>query len=903
MFMSMMVRLNPFRHIPILEDWVFDFSTRLYVFFMTNPGSSGIIPNNKTDILLDFTELTRMIDRFTNIVVTTVKNYKVLLTNQSLSTAKDLQRSLDKTSDQLKSVQTTAITNGGLNTDLKSIGVSFDNIWKNGWMSIKRDLTRFRKSIEFNTRIAKYNLTNLFLSERDMLEQSLKATSSKLQKELLSILSDYKGVGFRFTAAVYVFHLKLGKFELEAVHSFDQLGACSKFKDAFKIFENKNSFRFIGISTAEYVKLGFFLHLDAGGGFGMAFSIDSDKIMVQLHAQASVLGIKTSADVLINNEGIRFYAEGKIWNSFKAKLTASAVHKNSWNELTFRVHGELLGNADKDENFDDSYIDALQKLLADMGDSATHRITQVQRALKRAESGLTAAQNWLESKKSVVRSANSAFDSAVRKMDRAKDALERAKGPFKYAIAKLHQAQRKVDRLCRIKTCRVDCVPGLRCKTRWFGWLPYPRCSTTSCMFSIPNPICVLRNIGCRAIRAIAYGALEAAKWLVKAPMLALDAAKVAVSVAQVVVDKSRVVLDIAVGALDLAKVGLEGAKYTFRGASLVLEGVKKVVQIGVKVVNFILKYGVQSLIDVKNCNFDIVISTKNLPVFAVGCDINPFRLGWIPIRFTVNFNRPIQSLWESAKVTVKAITDIVKRSVFGRKKRELLPKALFKTHKIIRSYEDVDIDVDSYLNETIDIVFETAGFENATFDEDYENRVAIFRRRCKQFQQIVSFLDDANNVLLNITNDTYTTLKAASDMYDQLETFDIDKIRSNFSLNNSGINPTVAFREFNISQAQLEIALKNANETLKNDSLLSEIQSVSQISKIYIKASSKTVESIRMLDQWIAAMDNVTLEYYTSDVCVSFLDCAHYSIAELLGLYYAEEFNNVNNTKPDLFS
>ena len=535
----------------------------------------------------------------------------------------------------------------------------------------------------------------------------------------------------------------------------------------------------MGIVSTNLVRLGFFLHLDVGAGLGIAFSIDTPgKMLFQVHAQASILGISVGAD----------------------------------------------------------------------------------------------------------------------KLSKCFCAL------FSFAMAALNKAQKHLDSLCKIRSCSRICVPGLSChichKKVWFVRIPYPCCHFTSCMFSFPNPICVARNIGCRAIRAVAYVALEAAKLFVRAPMLALDVAKGAVSVAQVVVDKSRVVLDLAIAAIDLAKVGLEGAKTILSGAKMVLEGVKVVVKVGLKVVDLILKYGLQSLIDARNCNFDIDISTRSLPVFAVGCELNALRLGWRPIRFTVNFNRPIQSLWEAAKTTLKIVIDSVGHALFGRRKRELMHEALLKTHRIIRSYRDVNMDADTYdmyLNETIDIVFETAGFKNSTSDEDYENRVAIFRRRCSQFQNIVSFLNDANGVLFDITNETYTTLKAATDMHDQLETFDIDKIRSNFTLENSGINPDVAIRDFNISNDDLDLALANANETLKNDSLLTEIHNTSQLAKSYLKESTKTAESIRILDQWIVAMENATSDYFENDVCVSFLDCAHYSIAELLDLYYSEEFDNVS--------
>ena len=142
MFLSMMVSTSPFKHIPILEDWIFDYPTRLYVVLMTDPGSSSITAN-ETDILSDFLQLEWMISRFTNLTVATVSEYELLLSNESLSVAQDLQRSLNKTSDQIQSVTKTLYTNGSLNIDWKHIGELFADIWNDGWTSINYDTTRF----------------------------------------------------------------------------------------------------------------------------------------------------------------------------------------------------------------------------------------------------------------------------------------------------------------------------------------------------------------------------------------------------------------------------------------------------------------------------------------------------------------------------------------------------------------------------------------------------------------------------------------------------------------------------------------------------------------------------------------------------------------------------------------
>lgn len=901
-FLSMMVRVNPFRNIPILKDWVFDFSSRLYVFFTTDPGSR-VNESYSIDIMSDIIQLDQMLGKFMNLSMVIVKNYGILLANESMSIANDLKESLATTQAEIHAVMTASNTATGiLSTDWKRIGAAFAELWE-GWEMTKKDTRRFIDSFEFNTKVAKYNFSHLFSSEVDRIELSLNRSVGKLTKQIFHVLRDFEGVGFRFRATLHIFHLKIGQVELEAVYSVSSLGECSKFKHVFEIFKNEKSFRFMGTFSTNLPRLGFFLRLDTGVGIGMAFSVDKPgKFLIQTRVQASILGINAVCDLFISDQALYFNLEGKLWNAFLARLVVSADHGKDWDQLSYNVHGELLANANKDENFQDSYIDALRKVINDLGNAATKRVSQAQNALTNAQSGLTKAQNWLESKKADIRGANRAFDNAVHALDGAKDVLEKAKGPFKAAIAKLNQAQRHLDSLCKIESCSKVCIPGFKCsicfKKVWFLTIPYPCCHLTSCMLSFPNPICVAKNIGCRAVRAIAYVALEAAKIFVRIPMLALDAAKVGVSVAQIVVDKSRIVLDLAVAAIDLAKLGLEGAKGILEGAKLVLEGVKQVVKIGLRVVDLILKYGLQSLIDVKNCHFDINVSMRSLPVFEVGCEVNALRLGWRPLKLAINFQRPIQSLWETAKATLTAIIESMGHALFGRKKRDLLHGALLTTHKVMRASRDIDFDYeksDIYLNETIDIVFQTAGFRNATTDGDYGNRVAVFRRKCTTFKKIISFLGDANSVLYDISNETYTAMKAASKLHDQLKAFDIDQMRRNFSLESSGINPEAAMSNFNLSREDLHAALTNANDTLKNDSLLSEIQNMSEISKMHLEKSSESANSIRILDQWVIAMENATSQYFENDTCVSFLDCAHYCIAELLDLYYAEEFDNIS--------
>jgi hypothetical protein len=54
---------------------------------------------------------------------------------------------------------------------------------------------------------------------------------------------------------------------------------------------------------------------------------------------------------------------------------------------------------------------------------------------------------------------------------------------------------------------------------------------------------------------------------------------------------------------------------------------------------------GLQNIIDVKNCGFEIQMSTTDKAFFDVSCDIKAFSLGWTTFRFGFDFRHPITSM------------------------------------------------------------------------------------------------------------------------------------------------------------------------------------------------------------------------------------------------------------------
>ncbi|KAH3737317.1 hypothetical protein DPMN_043900 [Dreissena polymorpha] len=409
------------------------------------------------------------------------------------------------------------------------------------------------------------------------------------------VLNSKHGFGLKLYADIGFFGMQFVGMDVDMVFGTSrELEQCNKYEFVHTFTSDENVVRILGVGKV-MVKLGRFLLAHGGLGVGVSLSLDNTlKFYIIFRAEASLLGLKSSVEVHIGTSGLHFFMEGNIWNIYKAKLRVSKelflnlknCREISLEGMALKVKGQFVADADGDGDFSDGYVHALIRFTERFRDETIDRLSDVQNAFTEAQRGLTSAQNWLESQKAVVRSAHKDFDDAVRSMEVAKVKLEEAKKPFQNAIDRLNEAQRKVDRLCRIKTCQNICIPGIECRIRNYNVLGaqfrFPCCSPTNCMFTIPDIICELANVGCYIVRGLAYAVLEIAKIAVRIPMLILDAAKVIVSAAQVFVDKSRVVLDIAEGAISFAQLGLEGAKWVLEGAKYALEAVKVVVKLGV---------------------------------------------------------------------------------------------------------------------------------------------------------------------------------------------------------------------------------------------------------------------------------------------------------------------------------
>ena len=901
-FFSFRLEINPFKDVPMLSEWGVANVHKAFGFVTYEPPQAVLDINIKEDILNFKDILDRLKVRFR----TELKSLGIIFRNTTLVVANDIEVSFEKMKDLVDD-----LLKDILSGDWKAKKQILEQLWQE-YQKVEHRIKLFFDDTEFIAQNAFKNFTNIIKDEIDVVKTNLTNAMEKVTNSLViknTQESGYTGFGLKYTTNVRFLGLKLGEFDLEIVDSVDHLFKCSRFDSIRKHFEGEKAMRFIGRASRVFVFY-IFIKVQIGAGIGGALSADKDKFALQLETYAQFLGMKATADLFITNKGLYLYMEGNVWDIFLAQLDVSAEMKSEWHHIVYKVSGRFVAKSRKrrqiqtrSESFQDSYLDALKKVVNKIADMATKRLSQAQEGLNAAKEGLSKAQDWLEQKKSVVRSANEKFDRAVAAFERAKDKLDAAKGPFEEALRKLNSAQRKVDNLCKIRSCRKFCIPGVKCRICKKRWFRYPCCRFTSCMIKVPDPICIAANLACRVIRGAAYLALEAAKIFVRVPMLAFDIAKAAVSAAQFVVDKSRVVLDVAVGLLDVAKLGLEFTKGVLESAKAVLEGVKIAIGVAAKILEFVIDVGLKNLLDVRNCGFNVELSTHDLPVFDISCDVNAFRLGWKTIVIRINFKNIVQSLWNAARATIDMLSKLI--GGIGRRRRELEFRASAKMHAYLRHVREAKIDNGTYQfsnesNEIIDIVDEILGFENGT-DTDYESRSIIFKEKCTTTTHVMKFMIEVFGSLNEIANESKSYLDELAAINDQLKQFTIEGLAENMTLDNVGISKEYAERDYNMTEDDLNSALNESKAALADDPLLREINSSTTLAIESLNAEKESIESINFLEIWLDEMANKSSEYFSSSECNGFKDCVLYAISELYISFEDVDIPNIDSIQKSI--
>ncbi|VDI25327.1 Hypothetical predicted protein [Mytilus galloprovincialis] len=789
------------------------------------------------------------------------------------------------------------ISNG--NDSLRVILKVIKNLWEK-YNKLKNDARNLQDNIEFQTSDLVKNFTDNIESEITRVGWNINRAIEKVTNQIFSSIDSSNEVGFRFRAFVKIIVYEFAYMEIELVKSEGSMGKCSKFKKVYELMSDVKATRvvchipFIPGPSANLVRirLGYFLLYEHHSYLSLAIG-SGDKFVAHIHAHVYILGMQVSGDLLISNNGIYIHIEGNIWNIFLAKIEMSAELGKKWFELTFRLKGSFLASSqepvhDNTHGFQGSYLNGIRSIAKQIGESASDRLQAAQYSLSAAQRVLVSANERIAETQKKLKQCNAKFDSAIYSLESAKRKLDEVKAPYYRALEKLRKAQRNVNNLCRIRSCTSICIPGVKCGC---GWIPC--CSWTRCMTRVPDLSCEAANVVCSAVRAVAYTALEAVKIFVRIPMVAFDVAKAVLTGAQVVVDKARIVLDVAVALLEVAKTGLEMAEVGLEIAKGAIELLKVTLSAALHVFDYLV-LGIQQIIDVKNCGFEIEMSIKDKAFFEMSCEVKAFGLDWKTFRFWFDFRHPVTSMWRVAKGTVSSLLDSI-TDIFGRRKRrDISFKVMSKLHHIFKLFKRDASDYAGNKSEHLsNTIFKTLyNHSNSNPLNEYNNRVLLFQENCLSFRNVFSFLSNASIQLLNLSNKTVSQLNISL-FSDPTLNITTESLIYNLTIESSGISAEYALKDYNLTYEDLNAILDEVKNNFTDDPLIAEINEVKNVAKEMTQSGINEANALAVVQFWIYELENTTKDYFNTTDCAHFRDCVLHSMSLLYGLFIDDSIEN----------
>ena len=159
----------------------------------------------------------------------------------------------------------------------------------------------------------------------------------------------------------------------------------------------------------------------------------------------------------------------------------------------------------------------------------------------------------------------------------------------------------------------IGCLRWKCWKKVWGKCIKRPRWK--KCCKRITNPICKVRNFGCKALRKTIRFGLKVAEKLVRKSKFVLKAANVVLEGVKIILRKSKRLLDIA---------------------NAFLEVVKRIYVAGTKALSAIARFTLGGIFDIREISFDVAVGKAATGHFRVSLLLEIFRR---PKRFSLDLN------------------------------------------------------------------------------------------------------------------------------------------------------------------------------------------------------------------------------------------------------------------------
>ena len=179
----------------------------------------------------------------------------------------------------------------------------------------------------------------------------------------------------------------------------------------------------------------------------------------------SILGFRSAVNVNVSYNGLKFQAEGKVYELFYmiAEFKSSLL---SWKDQRYMATGRFEGNA-ADKDFNRVLEKELMTYSKEVLSKTRQRIQLSADTEKRARSRLRDVKNLRDEWQKKAKKIQQQFEEVEVRLHSANEDLEKKNEFVKKYSDEIGLLNRELDELCKVKLCSKICLKGKSSSTCW----------------------------------------------------------------------------------------------------------------------------------------------------------------------------------------------------------------------------------------------------------------------------------------------------------------------------------------------------------------------------------------------------------------------------------------------------
>ena len=218
-------------------------------------------------------------------------------------------------------------------------------------------------------------------------------------------------------------------------------------------------------SNTDWLQLGYFMTLrpdDSLNALSTSFSKDTAIFDGKMYVvDFTLLGTTFTAEVDIDQDGLRFSVNCSMFGRYPIQLTGMADQNSEWNGLPIELSGNFMMS---ETNIPYLLQKEIHDYVAFVAERAQLSLRSANMALQRARNQFelvsntyaTRLQNY-EAKCKSYNEAMAELQNATAEMTIAQEVVNLVEGP-------LREARERINTICEIEVCNDICIPGTICE-------------------------------------------------------------------------------------------------------------------------------------------------------------------------------------------------------------------------------------------------------------------------------------------------------------------------------------------------------------------------------------------------------------------------------------------------------